>query len=100
MDDAFDVGTRLINLKVQKGFARSFLHTCELFAFHVNQADVLGLKESFRMHGRRAQHFVVANSHGDIAIVGGREPLVVKASANLADVLFDLMGLNHVSFSL
>jgi hypothetical protein len=86
MHDALDVGALPVDFQVQERLARPLLHAGELLARHVDQADVLRPEEALAVHRRCAEDFVLADAHGDIAVVGGREALGIDAAANFANV--------------
>ena len=88
---ALNVRPFLVDLEVQQGLAGSLFDPRSLLACHVHRANVLGLEEAFAVHSRSAEHFVFADANGDVAIVGGRESFVVKATADFTDVLLDLV---------
>ena len=87
MNDAFDIGSLLIDFQVQQRFTRTFLTSRGLITLHVDRGDIVRLEEALRMHGRRAQHFVLANSNGNVSVIGGSKPFIVQATSDLADVL-------------
>jgi hypothetical protein len=81
---------------VQERLAGAFFAAGDLLALHIDRGDVVGLQETFAVHRRGAEHFVFADADGDIAVVGGREALVVDPAADVADILLDLMNVLHV----
>ena len=97
--DALDIRSLLVNLKVEQGFAGSLLDAGNLLAGHVDGGDVLGLEKSFAVHGRGAKNFVIADTNGDVAIVCSGKAFVIKSTSDFADVLFDLMCIDHRSIA-
>src|SRR5262249_41379037 len=91
MHDTLHVGPLPVDLQVQERLARSLFDAGKLLARHVDERDVLGLQESFAVHRRRAENFVLTDAHRDIAVVGGRETLGVNPPPDFANVLFELM---------
>src|SRR5690606_29427669 len=99
MHNRFNSRSLFVDLQVQQGFAAALLVTRDLLAGHVDDADVLWLKKTFGMHRGRAQYFVVADANRDIPIVGSRKAFVVYATPYLADVLLDLVCIDHFFIS-
>jgi hypothetical protein len=97
VDNALHVGPLLVDFQVQQGFARPLLAAGELLARHIDEADVVRLEEALAVHRRCAEDFVLADADGDIAIVGGREALVVEPATDLADILFDFVVVDHLN---
>ena len=91
VNDTLNVRPLLVNFQVQQGFAGSLLDARCLFARHIHRANVFSFEKPLAVHGRRAKNFVFADADRDVAVVGGGESFVVKASANFANVLLDLV---------
>ena len=70
----------------------------ELVAFHVHDAQVVGLQEALGGHGGRADHFLLIDAIGNVAVVGGGEALLVQAVADFANLLLDLVDVEHGSY--
>ena len=71
-----------------------------MLAGHIDQADIVGLEETFGLHGRGTEHFVIADADSDVTIVGSSEAFVVNALTDFADVLFDFVSIDHAGGSL
>ena len=70
----------------------------ELVALHVDDAQIVGLHEALGDHRGRADHFLLADAIGDVAVVGGGKALLVKAIADFANLLLDLVDVEHGSY--
>src|SRR5262249_8421624 len=90
VDHRLHVGPLLVNRQVQQNLAGPLARAGQLLALVVHLANVLGLHESLGYHRRRAEHFLVVDTDGDVAVVGRREAAVVEPPADLTDVLFQL----------
>ena len=100
MHDALHVRPGLHDLQVQQHFARPLLLAGELLAVHVDQADILRLQKALAVHRRRAQHFVLVEPHGDVAVVRRGKPALVNPVADLADGFLQFFDVLHlVSFT-
>ncbi len=94
MNDALDVRALFIDFQMQKGLAASFLGSRQLFSGHVDQRDILRLQEAFAVHRRRTKDFVLTDSNRNVSVVGGGKAFIIEPSANLADILFDFVGVH------
>jgi hypothetical protein len=90
VDHAADVIPLAIDLQVQQRLAGPLLAPGELLAGHVDQRDVVGFEKTFAVQRRGAQHLVLADPDGDVAIVGRGELTVVDPPPDVTHVLFDL----------
>ena len=97
MNYTLHIGPLFIDLQVQERLAATFLTTGKLISLHVNQAYIFWFEKSLGMHRGRAEDFIVAETIADIAIVGSRKSLIVKATANFTYFLFPLVCVFHQS---
>src|SRR5579885_458018 len=80
---------------MQEDFAGALARAGELLTFEVYLADVLGLHQALADHRRRAEHFLVVDPVADVAVVGRGEALGVDAPADVANLLFNLVFVQH-----
>ena len=85
--DALNIGAGFHDLQVQEGFTRTLLGSGELLASHIDEANVLRFEEPFAVHRRSAEHLVLADAIGDVAVVRGGEAALVETIADFADLL-------------
>ena len=90
VDDAHHFRVVPIGGEVKQDFAGAFLDTTNLLALVVNDAAVVRLHEALADTGRRTKNLPLVQANGDIAIVGGSEALVIKATADFADLFTQL----------
>ena len=95
MHNAFDLWSVLVNLDVQQGFAGAFFASSNLFASHVDCADIFRLQKPFAVHCRSAKNFIVADPVRNVAIVGGSKSFIVNPLADFTDFLFGFVNVNH-----
>ncbi len=95
--DALDVRSLFVDFQMEQGFARSLLDAGDLLSGHIDRGDVLRFEKAFAVHGRCAEDFIVADANRDVSIVRCCEAFVVQTAAHFADVLLDLMCVDHVT---
>ena len=85
------LGSLLHNRKMKEDLARTFTRARDLIAFHIDDAQILGLHKPFANLSRRAHDAILVDSVANIAVVSGGESAVVQSATNIANLVFHLM---------
>ena len=90
MHHGLHVGPRVVNGQVHQDLAGALALAGDLLALHVHRADVVRLEEALADAGGGAEHAVLADATGVVALVAGAESLEPDAPADLAHLLLEL----------
>src|SRR5206468_2759151 len=98
MDDGANLRPGLIDGQVHEDFAGALALAFKLFAFEVDDTDIIGLEVALADAGRRTQHAVVAHTEGMIAFVASAKALEPDAPADVAHLIFEFPFADFVSW--
>ena len=90
MHDRFHFRQFLHERQMQLDFRRHFALAGNLFAVHVDDAQVVRGHKPFGNHRRGADDFVLIQTIRNVAVVAGGEPLFINTVTDIADFFFDL----------
>ena len=89
MHDSPNIWPVLHDRQVQQDLAGPLLRSSKLVPIEVDHANVVRSHKAFTDHCWAAKDFVLANTIGDVPIVGGCKAFSVDASSDFDDLVLD-----------
>ena len=83
---------------MKEDFARSLARSGDLISFHINDAQIFRLHETFTDLRRGAHDSIFVDAVTNITVVRGGKAPIVKSATNIADLVFNLMQIEHALF--